>query len=85
VLKENKKLRKTVQGYQVGAVKDSIALTAKDSAILATERRVYFEGLLRKDAENRATAFKLKAHKRTWVIVALSALLLGITTLAVTH
>lgn len=83
VLKENKRLRKAIGSYEVGAMRDSIALVAQDTVIAATERRVAYNATLYRDADTRAAVWKAKARKRSWLLAALSALLVGVTYTAI--
>lgn len=83
VLDQNRELRKAnvARRNENGHLRE--ALTAKDTVIAATDRRVAVAQVLGRDAENRATAWKGKARKRSWTNVALSALLVLVTVVAV--
>lgn len=79
VVAENRKLRAATDAYEQNDAALRAALVAKDSAQVLTERRVYFEQVLRKDALAQANAYKFKARKRG-VVNVLLALALGFVT-----
>jgi anti-sigma-K factor RskA len=83
VLKENKHLRTAVRGYEYVVLRDSVALSAQDTVISATERRLTVAKVLGRDAENRAAQWRRKAKKRSWQNVALAALVVLITLVSV--
>lgn len=82
-LKENKHLRAAVRGYEYVVRRDSAALAAKDTVVVATERQLVVAKVLGRDAENRAGLWRRKAHTRFWVAVGEAALLVGTLLLAV--
>ena len=83
VLSENHELRtaNVARRGEVGHLRE--ALTAKDTVITATERRLIVAKVLGKDAENRAGLWRRKAKSRWWGNVALSALVVLISLVAV--
>ena len=83
VLSENHELRtaNVARRGEVGHLRE--ALTAKDTVITATERRLIVAKVLGKDAENRAALWRRKAKTRWWGNVALSALVVLISVVAV--
>lgn len=83
VLKERNKLRTALSAQESTTTSLRAALVAKDTALAAAERRLYFEGVLRQDAAARAGVWKAKAKKRSWVITGLTLLLVGVTYTAI--
>lgn len=85
VLQENTALRVGVDSLQASNGHLRRSILARDTALAATERRVYFTGLLRDDAQAQSNAWKLKAKRRWWVNLGLATLTVGITSLAITR
>lgn len=69
VVKENKRLRRSVNTYEVALTRADRAAAAKDTAIAATERQLGNEKVLRKSDIRQGEVWKKKAKGRFWIIV----------------
>ena len=85
MLGENRRLRTAVAAGTGESLRLRDALVAKDTVIATADRRITGLGMLERDAQVRGAQWKAKAKSRWWLLVGETALLLGLTTLAVTR
>ena len=77
VLDENRALRTANMARRAESAALRETIVAKDSVLLATERRLLVAKVLGRDAENRYARKNRLAKSRFWIIVGETALLLG--------
>lgn len=79
--------------HQLMLAKDSLVkangnlhriIVLQDTSYFALSRTVHYKDVLLTDQTTKAQVWKLKAKGRWWLNIGLSALLIGVTTLAIT-